>query len=191
MGAEESKSIENTTEVIDDDTTLSRPLESDQTPYNVVVTLQPNHPTNIDFFSKRLYAADNPYRSFHSSYFAISLAGLGCGGIFCHPCRMATTFGLLHPTAHWSDSPLVRQPIGPTARWSDRPLVRQPGDSDSPLVRQPVDPTVRWSDSPLVHRQWSDSQLVRQPVGPTVRKTIGPTIRRSDTQGRVGCGQVN
>ena len=42
-------------------------------------------------------------------------------------------------SALWSDSPLVRQPVGPTARWSD-----------NPLVRQPVGPTTRWSDSPLV-----------------------------------------
>ena len=30
------------------------------------------------------------------------------------------------PTAHWFDSPLVRQPIASTAHWSDSPLLRQP-----------------------------------------------------------------
>ena len=41
-------------------------------------------------------------------------------------------------TSQYSDSPLVRQPIGPTAHWSD-----------SPLVRQPTGPTAHWSDNPL------------------------------------------
>jgi len=30
------------------------------------------------------------------------------------------------PTAHNSDSPLLRQPITPTAHYSDNPLFRQP-----------------------------------------------------------------
>ena len=36
--------------------------------------------------------------------------------------------GMVPVTSLWSDSPLVRQPVGPTARWSDNPLKLYPVD---------------------------------------------------------------
>ena len=54
-------------------------------------------------------------------------------------------------TPHWSDTALVRHPIGPTPHWSDTALVRHPIGptphwSDTPFVRHPIGPTPHWSD---------------------------------------------
>jgi hypothetical protein len=49
------------------------------------------------------------------------------------------------PTAHFSDSPLFRQPISPTAHYSD-----------SPFLRQPIIPTSHYSDNDKYLHQFCD-----------------------------------
>jgi len=39
--------------------------------------------------------------------------------------RHAPRVRIIAPTAHYSDSPMLRQPIAPTAHFSDNPLLRQ------------------------------------------------------------------
>ena len=92
-----NKSIETTTEVTDDDTALSRSPESDQTSKIVAVTIQPYHSTNIDF-RKRFHAVENWHRSFnHSNIASFDWRDWDDtnGRMFCHPCRMVTSLGLL------------------------------------------------------------------------------------------------
>ena len=63
-------------------------------------------------------------------------------------------------TSRWSDSPLVRRPIGPKTHWPD-----------DPLVRKPIGPKTNWSEKVSLVRK----SLVRKSVSLTlVRRLIGP-----------------
>ena len=56
------------------------------------------------------------------------------------------------PTAHWFDSPLVRQPIGPTAHCFDSPLVRQPIGSTTNIWL--TTSFAQLNATPNIQRQW-------------------------------------
>ena len=74
----------------------------------------------------------------------------------------------------WSDSPLVRRPIGPKTHWSD-----------GPLVRKPIGPKTHWSKKTVIshwsENHWSE-KVCHWSENPLVRKSvIGPKIAEMRT----------
>ena len=81
---------------------------------------------------------------------------VACGPRVPHPWSTVYTVTDSQGTSRWSDSPLVRRPIGPTAHWSE-----------NPLVRRPIGPKkCHRSENHCSENHWSEKvSLVRKPIG--------------------------
>ena len=131
--------------------------------------------------------------------YGYAMASLHCNYRDSHTIMVIGRCHVDGPTAHRSDDPLVRKPIGPKkCHWSEDPLVRKSVSLvRKSLVRKSViGPKTHWSEKVCHWSEnhwsekvchWSDGSLVqKRPIGPKITGSKGMFFfsRAVDVTGR-------